>query len=279
MIPVMTSSESPFPPPPSMIVFTDLDGTLLDHDSYSHAAALPALNKLRALQVPVVLASSKTAAEIAVLRHELNFDHVPAIVENGAGVLPAGTEAPQQSTDYTKLRTALARLPIALRSGYQGFGDWGDEGVAHNTGLPLAQAKLATQRQFSEPGLWTGPEHLKQEFLDALAQSGIAAREGGRFLTLSFGGTKAAQMGAILAQYETPFSVALGDAPNDVEMLETADLGVVIANPHRAPLPQLAQETQGKILRTELAGPSGWNQAMLEIIAQRHLEERIPTNG
>lgn len=254
-----------------MIVFTDLDGTLLDHDSYSHAAAAPALDKLRAAGVPVVLASSKTAAEIAVLRQELGFDHVPAIVENGAGILPAGSTASTQDTAYQALRAALDALPPPLRAGYQGFGDWGVGGVARETGLPQDQAALATRRQFSEPGLWSGPVDLKPAFLAALAQAGITAREGGRFLTLSFGGTKAAQMDAILAHYGTPFSAALGDAPNDVEMLERADLGIVIANPHRAPLPQLTGEPNGQIRRTELAGPEGWNQAMLDIIAQRHL--------
>ena len=43
-----------------LLVFTDLDGTLLDHHSYSHAAALPGLERLRGLEVPVIPVTSKT---------------------------------------------------------------------------------------------------------------------------------------------------------------------------------------------------------------------------
>lgn len=257
--------------PPAMIVFTDLDGTLLDHDSYSHAAANPALARLKAAQVPVVLASSKTAAEIAPLRNALGFSHVPAIVENGAGVLAPGADAETGGGQYARLRACLDSLPPDLRAGFQGFGDWGPKGIAAQTGLPLPDAKLAAQRMFSEPGLWQGNAAEKAAFLAALAASGVHAREGGRFLTLSFGGTKAAQMDAILGRYGAPFSVALGDAPNDVEMLERADLGIVIANPHRAPLPPLRGEAAGHIRRTSLPGPAGWNAAMITVINEHNL--------
>jgi len=253
----------------ALIVFTDLDGTLLDHDSYSHAAAAPALRQLRDKGVLVVLASSKTAAEIAPLRAELGFSHVPAIVENGAGVLAPGAGADGGDADYTRLRRILATLPAELRAGFQGFGDWGPEGIARETGLSPQAAALAARRSFSEPGLWSGAAHARQSFLDALAAHGVHAREGGRFLTLSFGGTKAAQMGAIAARYGSPFIVALGDAPNDTEMLERADLGIVVANPHRAPLPALAGEDAGHIRRTTEPGPSGWNRAMLDVIVER----------
>lgn len=262
-----------------MIVFSDLDGTLLDHSDYSHAAAAPALDKLRAMGAPVVLASSKTAAEIAPLRDALGFADVPAIVENGAGTLPpGGGTAPQNDTQYRALRIALDDLPADLRAGYQGFGDWSAEKIAQITGLPLPQAELAAKRCYSEPGLWSGDDATKDAFLAALSNAGISGREGGRFLTLSFGGTKAGQMDQIKARYGTPYSVALGDAPNDIEMLQAADIGVIIANPHRAPLPPQPGEAQGKIIRTELSGPSGWNQAMMQIIAKKYPMQEAP-NG
>ena len=68
----------------NLIVFSDLDGTLLDHGNYSHSAAAPALARLRHLEVPLILASSKTAAEIVPLRDELGFSDCEAIVENGS---------------------------------------------------------------------------------------------------------------------------------------------------------------------------------------------------
>ena len=51
-----------------MLVFTDLDGSLLDHHSYSYRDALPQLHVLDRADIPVIPASSKTRAEIARLR-------------------------------------------------------------------------------------------------------------------------------------------------------------------------------------------------------------------
>ena len=200
---------------PPFVVFTDLDGTLLDHEDYTWTAALPALAKLRAHGVPVVLASSKTAPEIAPLREQMRLTLCPAIVENGAGILPPGSAPETSISAYLRLRALLDGIAPGLRRPFTGFGDWSDAEVAAQTGLPPENARLARQRAFSEPGVWSGPAELRKPFLAALAEEGVSARRGGRFLTLSFGGTKADRMEEVLESYSAagrPLSVALGDA-------------------------------------------------------------------
>ena len=251
--------------PPPLLVFTDLDGTLLDHHDYSWSAAQPALTRLAALGVPVVLASSKTAAEIAPLRAEMGLSACPAIVENGAGLLPGHAAPDDDSTTYTRLRGALETLPAGLRRSFRGFGDMTDAEVAEVTGLPLPQATLARRRAFSEPGVTTGDADA---LVAALTDRGITARRGGRFLTLSFGGTKADRMEEIAALYGHPATVALGDAPNDVEMLEAATYGFVLANPSAPTLPPLTGETAGHVRRSEKAGPDGWNASLLGLLSE-----------
>lgn len=251
---------------PPLVVFTDLDGTLLDHGSYSWQAAVPALTELARINAVVVLASSKTAAEITVLQREIGLSHWPAIVENGAGMLGDASGA-----QYPQLRAALDQLPQDLRRAFTGFGDMTVQEVADCTGLSSADAERAKDRRFSEPGLWSGSQGDQDRFLHALAQMGITARRGGRFLTLSYGGTKADQMARILAQYPAPHSIALGDAPNDVEMLETAEFGVIINNPHNAPLPPLSGESTGRINRTIESGPLGWNTAIMALLNRLNL--------
>ncbi|ARE38723.1 Putative mannosyl-3-phosphoglycerate phosphatase [Rhodovulum sp. P5] len=255
-------------PRPVLLVFSDLDGTLLDHDDYSYEAAKPALERLRAAGIPVILASSKTAAEIAPLRAELGFSDHPAIVENGAGILDPGADTVESAGRYDELRAALDTVPSDLRAQFKGFGDWDTAEIVRQSGLPEAEAERAAQRQHSEPGRWFGDEAGKQAFITALRAVGVTAREGGRFLTLSFGGTKAGRMADIAARYSTPFVVALGDAPNDREMLEQSDLGFVIANPNHAPLPPLAGEEKGHIIRIDAPGPKGWNAAMEKVITE-----------
>lgn len=243
-----------------LIVFTDLDGTLLDHDTYSWSPALPALTRLKALGVPLVLASSKTAFELVDLRKQLGFEHCPAIVENGAGLLPAFETPDQNASQHQQILTALSELPGDVRGKFRGFSDWSDAQCAAQTGLPLDQAKSARRRQFSEPGLWLGTADQLHDFESKLAESGISARQGGRYLTLSFGATKADWMSQILSEYDPkPQAMALGDAPNDIEMIQVADYGVIIKNTHGAGIPKMDNTAEATIIRTSLAGPAGWN--------------------
>ena len=51
-----------------LMVFTNLDGSLLDSVTYSWEPARPALDLLRALAVPIVLVSSKTRMELEQIR-------------------------------------------------------------------------------------------------------------------------------------------------------------------------------------------------------------------
>lgn len=256
-----------------LLVFTDLDGTLLCHETYSWTDARPALSALKRTGAGVVLASSKTAPEMAPLRADMGLTEWPAIVENGSGILPPQTLGTAQASEYEAIRAALDNLPTEMREKFLGFGDMSVAQVCDATGLPAADAALARRRSYSEPGLWRGSDDERTIFMDALARNRITAREGGRFLTLSFGQTKADRMAEITAQYAPRHTIALGDAPNDVEMLEAADYAVIVGNPHHTPLPLLQGEPSDRVIRTQRPGPEGWNAAVLELIGRLQLDK------
>lgn len=257
--------------PLRLMVFTDLDGTLIDHETYTWDAAQEALEALARVPAAVILASSKTAAEMVGLRAAMGLEDWPAIVENGAGVLPPGVQTGADATHYHALRAVLDTVPPELRVQFTGFGDVTAEQVARMTGLPIADALLARQRAFSEPGQWTGTDAQQRAFEAHLKDHDVIAQQGGRFLTLSFGGNKAIRMGEIVATYQPRHTIALGDAPNDILMLEQAEHAVIVANPHRDPLPPLTTEEEGRVIRTTVAGPAGWNAAILELLQRLDL--------
>ncbi len=258
------------------LVFTDLDGTLLDHDSYSFEAARPALDLLAARGIPVILASSKTEAEMRPIAEAIGISH-PMIVENGAGVvgLESGNAAvsdDETASPYKRLRALVRELPKELSAEFEGFGDWDVARVAQETGLPPASAELARKRRFSEPGRFTGTDDEKRAFIALLEADGFTAVQGGRFLTLMPQTSKAERMAQVVAHYqrgsvEPVRTVALGDAPNDLAMLGAADRGIIIANPAHKALPVTEREREGAILRSEQSGPEGWNIMIHQLVA------------
>lgn len=254
----------------AFIVFSDLDGTLLDHGSYSFEPAMDALEQLKRHDIPLILASSKTKSEIEVIQEALGFGNCAAIVENGAGLFVPGEDNETSGEIYQDLLKKISDIELPYRSKFKGFSQWNIGEIAEITGLEHQDAKRAKQRQFSEPGVWLGTDDELEEFRDCLKADGISIQKGGRFLTLSFGSQKSRLMQNVMNMHlsgNAPrFSIALGDAPNDIAMLEEADLGIVIPNPSHNGIGPLAGENTGNIVRARYPGPKGWNMSILEVL-------------
>ena len=255
----------------SILIFTDLDGTLLDHADYSYESARPTLEILAARNIPLVLCTSKTASEISHLRADPLLSHCPAIVENGAGILQPGCDQPKPEARHAELLNCINQSPTKLRVCFSGFSDWSLQTLQANTGLDEVAARRAARRDYTEPGLWNGKDDERQRFLQALGEVGVHAQQGGRFLTLGFGANKADRMLELVAEQRGPddkevVSIALGDAPNDTEMLLKSDYGIIIPNPAHAGIPTLDGEASGRILRAASAGPKGWSDSLLALL-------------
>lgn len=258
------------------VVFTDMDATLLYHESYGFEAALPALGELKRRHIPLVLCSSKTLAELLVWQERLGIEG-PLIVENGGGVFLTGMEeltdrmprrlrglpAKVLGTSYDEIRQALKRIGAELGVNFTGFGDLTVEEVGEVTGLYSGDAALAHQRDFDEPFLWPSvPEEAQMErFYQLAREEGLKVTRGGRFWHLMGDSDKGRAVRWVL---DTLFfgakSLALGDSENDLEMLAEADSGVLVerhGGGHLAPTPVGIRCVEG-------VGPEGWNRAVLQ---------------
>lgn len=269
--------------PPTTLFFTDLDGSLLDHHSYSFAPAQPALDRLHDAGLPLILTTSKTLAEVKEINLALH-NEAPVIVENGGAIcfptkiaypfeLAAHEERDRHavirfSPPYRQIRAFIQaqrdRLGVRLR----GFGDMEDREVAEETGLAADAAHRARQRLCSEPFSWLDAEDRLDAFRHAAAGEGLRITRGGRYWHLMGDTSKAEAMRALASLYlggleQTGTLVALGDGENDREMLERADIAVVIRRPD---LSHLDCHGIRRTLITEQPGPAGWNQAVLQIL-------------
>jgi mannosyl-3-phosphoglycerate phosphatase len=219
-----------------------------------------------------VLVSSKTLAEIELYRREMALPD-PVVGENGAvidvpaGYFPAGDPATIATID----RVVLQEHFDAIRDGYDciSFAELGVQGIAEATGLPIGEAELANQRRASEPVLWNDTEEHLAEFTEAAAARGLSCVRGGRFVHLMGAFDKADAVTQLCAAYRRKWpdamleSIALGDGPNDLDMLRAADVAVVIRGRHAHPMPL---ENHAHVLRPTAPGPEGWAEAIHELI-------------
>lgn len=260
---------------PDLIVVTDLDATLLDHYTYSYKAAMPAISRLQALNIPLILNSSKTSAEMLEIRHQLN-NNAPFIVENGAAVmLPENRHLKECSLGMN--RAEILSIIHALREkyalGFSGFADMSIAELVGHTGLAVEAARLAMQRQFTEALVWQDSEKQFQLFSEKITAAGLNLIKGGRFWHVSSVSDKGKALLFLRDYYQqqgkqqqgkAPLIIALGDSENDLPMLAVSDFPVLVKSPARG-FPDFSHEN---LRRTSQCGPAGWNQAVLEILAE-----------
>lgn len=263
-----------------LVVFTDLDATLLDHASYSFEPARPALEALAKNGVPVVLCTSKTKAETERWRRALGNTH-PFIVENGGALfVPEGTFGPAVSYDrieggygvlefgrpYAELREALAAVREATRMPLRGFGDMTVEEIAERCGFSRDYAELAARRQYDEPFIGADPT-LFGAVVRGAAAAGLSIVSGGRFHHLVGGNDKGRAVRALLDLYdaagEPVQSVGLGDSPNDEPMLKEVDIPILVRRPNGGHADFL--HLPGLVI-APYAGPEGWREAVLSLL-------------
>lgn len=260
-----------------LIVFTDLDGTLLCHDSYDWKAATPAINALKEHGYPLILNSSKTSREIKQLRTELGIND-PYICENGA--LVHFNETLQQNGN-TSMATVLFAKPhsyvkdiideIRASHGFamRCFSDMDVSNLMQLTGLDKQSAMAANQREATEPLQWNDSNKALDNFKTKLAEFDLILSRGGRFFHVSSPVSKGDSIRWLLKRYRIRYptthwvSVGLGDSYNDISMFEQVDIPILINNP-QTKKPDVSHIKN--IIESSLAGPEGWNTEILKII-------------
>ncbi|MFC6670173.1 HAD-IIB family hydrolase [Marinobacterium aestuariivivens] len=265
-----------------LLISTDLDGTLLDHYSYSAAAAESQLRTLQTLDIPWILNTSKTLAELEPLRQCLGHRD-PFVVENGAAVyipaeLPVATTTCPQidgryrrqtfGPDRSRILNALA--PLSRRYRFTGFAAMTTDSIVRLTGLAPEAAAQALQRQFTEPLVWQDSAAALDDFAAELALVGLQIQRGGRFVHVMGHCDKAAAMGWLAGRYgelwnEPVTTLALGDGENDIGMLQQADIAVLVRSPAHPPP---AVPGRADIRLTDETGPAGWSQAVKQTLTE-----------
>lgn len=264
------------------VIVTDLDGTLLDRETYSFQNARAALHAAQQKKVPVVLCSSKTRAEQIEIRRSLGLRD-PFIVEDGGAIF---IEKGYFSYDFTfhrevedfyvfELGTAYDAILLGIdevreKTGIdlKGYGDLTPEEVADITGLDTDAAECAMRREYQETIV---SKHSKAELNTIeteLAKRELRLSRGGRFYAISGRHDKGVAVELLSALYRGEHGdvrlVGLGDSFNDLALFRAVDV------------PVLVQKSAGKwedveipeLVRAEGVGPQGWNQFVTDYVRE-----------
>lgn len=261
------------------LVFTDLDGTLLDPEDYSWKAAAAALKRLEERGVPVIIVTSKTRAEVEPLRSELG-NREPFIVENGGALfIPKayfhrsvpnakprnGYEVLEFGSPYEELVRALEAASLRAGVPVKGLSSMTVEEIVAATQLSREGAMRAAQREYDEPFQILDPSRAG-ELIRALEDMGYHWTQGSRFYHVCGNNDKGRSVRELKALFQREGHalrcVGLGDSYNDLPFLREMDIAGIVNSRHSAELMAALPNAIG----SALAGAAGWNEIILKVI-------------
>jgi mannosyl-3-phosphoglycerate phosphatase len=245
---------------------------------------LPALRKLQALKMPVVLCSRQTRAEIEPLWRELALEE-PYIFENGGAIcfMPGRVPFEDEGADAEgklkiielgsrigALRAGLAEVARRLNIRVRSFAEMNAKDAAEFTGLTRQQAQAAALREYDEAFLIDEPSRERM-LTTALRMKGFTVTRGERFFHLSRGSDKGKAASLLAAAYRRDggswLTVGLGNSANDLALLLAVDRPILIRNPDRSWDSAITQSIPG-IRKTMSIGAQGWAESVEKLLSE-----------
>jgi mannosyl-3-phosphoglycerate phosphatase family protein len=274
---------------PRLIIFTDLDGTLLDLSSYSFHSASEALSRIKETETPLIFCSSKTRAEQQYYQQKMGI-RAPFIVENGAaifipeGYFPFAYDYERRARGYQIIELGVSSALIqqvlqAVREeaqlSFRGYADLSIAELCRLTGLDPKAANRARQREYSETLVEISK--LAAERLNRrLFPVGFSCTWGSRFCTVAAAqvdkGTAVERLANLFAkQCGDVKTVGLGDGANDASLLEAVDEAFLVQKPDKSWEPIDVPQVKP----VEGIGPTGWNRSVCHLLRE-YLRSDLP---
>lgn len=277
-----------------LVIFADLDGTVLDLETYEPGPATGALDKCARLGVPVVFVSSKTRREIEEVRKKLG-NRAPFASENGGGIYLPACEFPRPEGaepwgEYWRVVFGLPRSELlkALRAAARtagaqvtGYSDIDLSELMRWTGLSPEEALLAADRDFDEPFVMANdvPE-VTARLIEEIESRGCRWSRGGRFHHISGSHTKGDAVRYLKRVFlelcpKVRFA-AIGDAQGDRPMFEEVDFPFLVRRPDGG----VASVKQLPGLRiTAGRGPQGFLEGVEALLANQGVVSMLDDGG
>ena len=262
------------------VLFTDLDGTLIDFFDYSYDTAIPALEALKERAVPVVFCTAKTLTENEYYQKAIGIAD-PFIVDNGGAIFipdkyfSFSFECKKRGNycvvelgaPYTELRRALKEIRAETGFKITGFGDMTAEEVAEDAHLSVVEAIRAKKKEYNESFIFDEPEDKEAVLFEKIKEKGFAVTHGGRYYNIHGKDANKGKAVRILTElfkgeYGGVKTIGIGDSKNDIPMLKVVDQPAVVKS-HKGGWLDISLP---KLYKAEGKGPDGWVEVVERFI-------------
>ncbi|MCG8308483.1 MAG: HAD-IIB family hydrolase [Cytophagales bacterium] len=265
------------------LLFTDLDGTMLDLKSYSPDKVKESVAILKKAGVSIIFCSSKTWAEQESYLKELELNE-PVIVENGSGIffpdhinpeldsrteIIHGKKALVLGKKYDDVVAAIENSAENSSTAFKYYRNQTIEEIASITELSLEAAGKAKSRDFSETIFNANLESpVYTRFEQTLNFLGFQCIPGSRYITVTgIGCNKGTAVKMLVEFYKQKSSeiksIGIGDSRNDLEMLEVVQFPYLVKRPDNGWVNIECQD----LIKISAIGPEGWNIMAREVLA------------
>ena len=248
----------------SLIIFTDLDGSLLHRDSFKFDEIKEYIKSLKDDGITIVPNTSKTEKEIKEFTKELGLE-LPFISENGSlikGLDLINANFPNNiilSRDKQKLfEIFTSKVPGELKKKCKFILDMNEKQQIDILGLKDDNLKNALNRKYTIPFLFEGTKLEKNQLAKILKSNTLTMQEGGRVINLGDKTDKVKSMNQVLKIFKKIEKnikvIAVGDNFNDLDMLRNCDIPCLVFNDHF----KQDQININNLIVSNKPSPEGW---------------------
>ena len=247
-----------------VLIFTDLDGTLLHRDTFKFDEIKDYLKQLISNGIFVIPNTSKTEKEILEFINELG-SNLPFISENGAAIYGLdllNANFPKKlilSREKDNLLNIFKNtVPITLQDKCKWLSGMDKKKQSLIFGLKDKKLSMALDRRYTIPFLFEGTKNEKNELSKIIKDRDLYLQEGGRVINLTDKVNKANALRVFVKFFKKENmnvkTIAVGDNYNDLEMLKTSDFPCLVFNDKFT----LDKIPINNLITSNKPSPTGW---------------------
>lgn len=225
----------------NLIIFTDLDGSLLHRETFQFESIRSYIHKLINFGIILIPNSSKTIKELELFNIELK-KNLAIIGENGSIVnnldlinpnFPNQIILSREKNEIIKI--FKERMPVNLKNKCHFINRMSLKKKSKILGLKGKKLQLALSREYSIPFVFDGNNSEKKLLNKSVKKIGLSLHEGGRVINLCDRVSKALAMKKVVKiirkiNKDKLLTIAVGDNYNDLDMLKASNIPCLVFN-------------------------------------------------